>query len=148
MTTEELIKALREKPSRDNRALLDEAADQLELAQKTIIALTEDRMRQETEIEKVRYKLECLLCHATGGKLSKSTYSLRTMEIAVTDFMQEIDEEVVVEATVNAVKEFAERLKTKADGWYYDFADLDDTMDALMEIDNLVKEFTGGEADD
>lgn len=145
MTTEELIKALREKPSRDNRALLDEAADQLELAQKTIIALTEDRMRQETEIEKVRYKLECLLCHATGGKLSKSTYSLRTMEIAVTDFMQEIDEEVVVEATVNAVKEFAERLKAHA--YLHKPYGMSKVVDA-HDIDALVKEFTEGKTDE
>lgn len=34
MTTEELIKALREKESRDNRWLLDEAAERLESLQK------------------------------------------------------------------------------------------------------------------
>jgi hypothetical protein len=50
MTTEELIKALREKPSRDNRALLDEAADQLELAQKTIVALVEQRIELKEEL--------------------------------------------------------------------------------------------------
>lgn len=33
------------------------------------------------------YKLECLLCHATGGRLSKHTYPLETMENAVTDYM-------------------------------------------------------------
>ncbi len=48
-------------------------------------------------------------------------------------------------ARAEAVKEFAERLKTKVDGWYYDFAKFDDTMDALMEIANLVKEFTEGD---
>ena len=44
-----------------------------------------------------------------------------------------------------AVKEFAERLKKEVDGWYYDFANIDDTMDALTDIDNLVKEFTEGD---
>lgn len=57
MITTELIKALREKPSRDNRALLDEAADQLELAHKALIALTEVRMRQEAEIERQKEAL-------------------------------------------------------------------------------------------
>ena len=33
------------------------------------------------------YKLECLLCHATGGKLSKHTYSLNTMTSEVTDYL-------------------------------------------------------------
>lgn len=33
------------------------------------------------------YKLECLLCHATGGKLSKHTYSLDTMTSEVTDYL-------------------------------------------------------------
>ena len=42
MTTEELIKALREKESRDNRWLLDEAADQLEFATKTLVAIVEE----------------------------------------------------------------------------------------------------------
>ena len=47
MTTEELIKALREKPSRDNRRLLDEAADQLQLAVDTIISLTEELRKKQ-----------------------------------------------------------------------------------------------------
>ncbi len=48
------------------------------------------------------------------------------------------------ECQAEAVKEFAERLKRQADGWYYDFANFDDTADALTEIDNLVKEFAEG----
>lgn len=88
--------------------------------------------KQEAEIEEVRYKLECLLCHATGGKLSKSTYSLRTMEAAVTDFMQELDEEVVEEATVNAVKELAEIIVA-------DYPEME------YYLNELVKEFTEGE---
>lgn len=39
--------------------------------------------------EEVVYMLECLLCYATGGKLSKHTYSLKTMEIAVDDYIDE-----------------------------------------------------------
>ena len=33
------------------------------------------------------YKLECLLCHATGGRYSKSTYSLEDMCKMVTDYI-------------------------------------------------------------
>ena len=47
MITEELIKALREKPSRDNRKLLDEAAERLE--------------KQETEIMRRDYALESII---------------------------------------------------------------------------------------
>lgn len=54
MTTEELIKALREKPSRDNRALLDEAADQLELAQMTIVTLVEERIALKEKLIKAK----------------------------------------------------------------------------------------------
>ena len=39
--------------------------------------------------DNVVYKLECLLCHATGGRLSKHTYTLQVMQSAVTDYMQE-----------------------------------------------------------
>ena len=47
MTTEELIKALREKPSRDNRKLLDEAAERIE--------------KKEAEIMRRDYALESII---------------------------------------------------------------------------------------
>ena len=43
----------------------------------------------KSEVENLIYKLECLLCHSTGNRLSKHTYDLRTMEAAVTDYIQE-----------------------------------------------------------
>ena len=46
----------------------------------------------------VVYKLECLLCHATGGLLSKHTYTLRVMESAVTDYIQDCCNEYIEEA--------------------------------------------------
>lgn len=46
-----------------------------------------------SEVEELIYKLECLLCHATGGKLSKHTYDLRTMESAVTDYVEKCCDE-------------------------------------------------------
>ena len=46
----------------------------------------------------VVFKLECLLCHATGGKYSKAGYSLKNMERMVTDYIEECCEEAVAEA--------------------------------------------------
>lgn len=43
----------------------------------------------KSEVEILIYKLECLLCHATEGRLSKHTYDLRTMETVVTDCINE-----------------------------------------------------------
>jgi hypothetical protein len=50
------------------------------------------------EYEEIVYKLECLLCHATGGRLSKASYPLRVMETEVTDYIQECCDEAVEEA--------------------------------------------------
>ena len=47
----------------------------------------------ENELEEMVCKLECLLCHGTGGKLSKSSYPLKTMETAVTDYVQDCCDE-------------------------------------------------------
>ena len=87
-------------------------------------------IRKEAEIEELEYKLGCLLCHATGGKLSKHTYPLNTMYSAVNDEVQDCCDEAAAEA----IKEFAERLKP--------FADADD-VDTHNIIDNLVKEMEG-----
>lgn len=43
----------------------------------------------KSEVDKIICKLECLLCHATGGRLSKHTYDLGTMETVVTDCINE-----------------------------------------------------------
>lgn len=93
--------------------------------------------RQKAEIDELTEKLECLLCHATGSKLSKSTYSLRTMESAVNDEVQECCEE----ARAEAIKEFAERLKKK-------MVDMCYAEDAYIPypftfVDNLTKEMVG-----
>jgi hypothetical protein len=90
--------------------------------------------RQQAEIEELTHKLECLLCHATGSKLSKSTYSLRTMELAVNDEVQECCNE----AKAEAIKEFAERLKERTRTTL-------EYCEVVLEsdIDNLVKEMVG-----
>lgn len=94
----------------------------------------------KAEIEEMRYKLECLLCHATGGKLSKSTYTLRTMEAAVTDYINDCNYETEAEIRAEAVKEFAERLHEK-------LSTIQTAYNARFGemIDNFVKEFTEGE---
>ena len=55
------------------------------------------------------YKLECLLCHATGGKLFKGTYSSPTMQYAVTDYINERCDEAI-EYSTRALIEENERL--------------------------------------
>lgn len=52
------------------------------------------------ECDKIVNKLECLLCHATGGKYSKAGYSLEDMERMVTDYIEECCEEAVAEEVV------------------------------------------------
>ena len=52
----------------------------------------------KSEVENLIYKLECLLCHATGGKLSKHSYDLKTMETCVNDYINESYEEGYQEA--------------------------------------------------
>lgn len=54
--------------------------------------------RQKAEIEELVHKLECLLCHATGGKLSKHSYPLEIMYSFVNDEIQDYCEEAKAEA--------------------------------------------------
>lgn len=63
--------------------------------------------------DEVVYKLEALLCHATGGKLSKHTYTLRTMESVVTDYVQECCDE----ASINGGKNVAEEIIAELDDY-------------------------------
>lgn len=53
----------------------------------------------------VVFKLECLLCEATGNRLSKHTYSVQTMLRAVLDYQ--------VESCVDAAKRAIEDYKKK-----------------------------------
>lgn len=53
------------------------------------------------EYDAIVNKLECLLCHATGGQYSKAGYSLEDMERMVTDYIEECCEEAVEEAVVH-----------------------------------------------
>lgn len=89
------------------------------------------------EYEELVYKLECLLCHATGGKLSKHTYDLRTMESVVTDHLDEAYSEGTAEgAKTEAEKVFAEI--------YEDCFDQFGRID-YGALDQLKKKYTEGE---
>ena len=115
---------------------------------------------QNAEIDGLIYKFECLLCHATGGKLSKHTYDLRTMEIAVTDYINENhdeenaethgmsfyfelekciknSEQFMKEHNAEVIKEFAERLKAGLiEGGIYPVL-------VKNQIEKVVKDMTG-----
>lgn len=62
------------------------------------------------EMDDLIYKLECLLCHATGSRLSKHTYDLRTMETVVTDYIQDAHDEGYDEGYAEATKEVAGKI--------------------------------------
>ena len=47
------------------------------------------------EYDNVVYKLECLLCHATGNRYSKAGYSLTDMERMVDDYEEELIDEAI-----------------------------------------------------
>ena len=115
MTTEELIKALREKPSRDNRKFLDDVADSVELLQNALFALNEELIAHKTEIKE-------------QADLILSLSSIKTT--------------VINDAKAEAVKEFAERLKAHA--YLHKPYGMSKVVDA-HDIDSLVKEFTEGQ---
>lgn len=66
--------------------------------------------------DEVVYKLECLLCHATGGRLSKHTYLLNVMESAVTDHIQECCDD--------ANNDYASEIFAEIDNMLVDFVSL------------------------
>lgn len=67
-----------------------------------------DRLKANNE--ELIYKLECLLCHATGSKLSKHTYTLQVMESAVNDYVEKCCDEARAEAKSEVIDDFAKRL--------------------------------------
>lgn len=108
MTTEELIKALREKPSRDNRKFLDDVADSVELLQNALFALNEELIAHKTEIKE-------------QADLILSLSSIKTT--------------VINEAKAEAVKEFAEAVKMQ---FYREFDEIipsimADAIDTLVK---------------
>lgn len=84
--------------------------------------------------DNVVHKLECLLCHATGNRLSKHTYDLRTMESAVTDYVERCCDEARAET-----KSEVDRLKKAlaAKDAEYDQALQDKARECNMVIDMI-----------
>ena len=113
--------------------------------------------RQKAEIERLNknyeeliYKIEYLLCHATGNKFSKYTYTTQEMISFVDDYIQDCCDEAVEEAKEavksEAIKEFAERVKKELrldDDCSYDCENCCfECKEFVPQIDNLVKEMT------
>ena len=120
--------------------------------------------RQKAEIERLNkdcedviYKLEYLLCNATGNKFSKYTYPIGDMVSYVNDYIQDCCNEAVEETKEavksEAIKEFAERLKEVIqENHYYTstedmgnrkrYTHITNIKDFSQYIDNLVKEMT------
>ena len=139
MTTEELIKALREKPSRDNRALLDEAAERIEKLSKELDELAEEHSDLIVEKDELFDIAERQKAEIEG--FEKLEDRLRAEKADVMYFKQQLKAE--------AVKKFAKMLKQEME----DFARIDFNGSTyygigLHHIDNLVKEFTEGKTDD
>lgn len=113
----------------------------LEIEKATVKRANERFFKAKKDLEETREKLETLLCEATGGMLSKNTYTAEVMTTQAHEHLLKCCED---ERTA-AVKEFAERLKEKVESYdVYDgykitirFAVEEDT------IDNLVKEMVG-----
>lgn len=86
------------------------------------------------EVEQLIYKLECLLCHATGGLLSKHTYDLQTMESVVTDYIEKSCDE----ARAEVMSEVERLKKVLADkGVEYDQALQDKSRECNIAIDKI-----------
>ena len=95
--------------------------------------------RLQEECDELAYKLGCLLCHATGGKLSKHTYPLAVMESYVNDTIQDYCEE----ATEEAYTDFAESLKKDFDNPRIQKFGLDFVKFLKSVVDNRLKEIVG-----
>lgn len=114
--------------------------------------------RQKAEIDNLIYKLECLLCHVTGSRLSKHSYALRTMETVATDCINETYNDGYGEGYKDAAREiFAEIEEIIKDPHTVGFSLLIPLNQALKEynegirkeklyyITELKKKYTEGE---
>lgn len=146
MTDNEIIKALK---CLHKRILQSKCAE--EITETEIMGLVNalDLInRQKAEIERLNknceeliYKIEYLLCHATGNKFSKYTYTIQEMLSFVDDYIQDCCDEAIEETKANvkseAIKEFAEKLKEN-----YCFTDRWGKIIPISTVENLVKEMT------
>lgn len=167
MTDNEIIKAL-DSVGTATGVALGHHSGQADIIADRFRELIDENNRQKVEIERLNkdcedviYKLEYLLCHATGNKFSKHTYPIGDMVSYVNDYIQDCCNEAVEEAKEavksEAIKEFAERLKEKLNNLeYHENTDRKTVTKAKLyhvvnwvmrevvpeEIDNLVNEMT------
>lgn len=126
--------------TKDTIALLDRYKAENERLEVELKAMRGAANSYKAANYELTYKLECLLCHATGNLLSKRTYPLRTMETAVTDYIEKCCNEAAELARAEAIKEFAERLKKEA---CCPYVESDMRIVTVDDIDNIVKKMTG-----
>lgn len=89
------------------------------------------------EYEELIYKLECLLCCASGSKLSKHTYDLKTMETVVNDY---INESYYDGAKDTAKEIFAEICSVEHEGGF--------VVLTARELAELKKKYVEGKTDE
>ena len=87
------------------------------------------------ECDEIVNKLECLLCHATGGQYSKACYSLENMERMVTDYIEECCEEAVAEEVVHGRSELIALIRDST-GCTYGGEYGDVTIEEEIDIDD------------
>lgn len=129
----------------NNKELLQLAGDINETNKKCLAfqrQLLDKLDDSRSEIDNLVYKLECLLCHATGNKLSKHTYDLRTMELAVNDYVEKCCDEARSEAKSKVIDEFASELKEYLDDTYSTGEDV--LIDINDSIDYIAQKIKGG----
>ena len=78
------------------------------------------------QYDEVVYKLECLLCHATGGRYSKATYSLPNMCKMVNDHI----DRCIEDAEKDRIWE--KNLETLRNGGFGDFTYAEENPKALL----------------
>jgi hypothetical protein len=68
----------------------------------------------KSEVEELIGKFECFLCHVTGGRLSKHTYDLGTMETVATDCINETYNDGYDEGYKDCAREIFEEIEELA----------------------------------
>jgi hypothetical protein len=110
-----------------------------------------------SEVERLIGKFECFLCHATGGRLSKYTYDLGTMESVATDCINETYNDGYGEGYKDCAREIFEEIESvlsysvypqiRADGMIKTIKSKDLTV-RFEDYETIKKKYTEGENED
>lgn len=156
MTDNEIIEALKRCPQHTECCYcnsLEECGDKRILTTSVfnLINRQKDKIeRLNKNYEELIYKTECLLCHATGNKFSKYTYTTQEMISFVDDYIQDCCDEAIEETKANvkseAIKECLAKvknyIKTHCNPYGKPDFDYDTSIKILNFIDNILKEMT------